>query len=76
MLAMELPAENLGGMSTAIWVSMSLINDPFTPDGGRVVDGPEGAPAKPHFALELHSQFTYQPGRIFGFSGDVDRSRT
>ncbi len=34
--------------------------------------GNQGRPHNYHFTLELHSQFTYQPGQAFTFAGDDD----
>jgi fibro-slime domain-containing protein len=34
--------------------------------------GNQGRSHNYHFTLELHSQFTYEPGQVFSFTGDDD----
>jgi fibro-slime domain-containing protein len=43
----------------------------FFPIDGLLL-GNEGRSHNYHFTLELHSQFTYQPGQTFSFAGDDD----
>jgi fibro-slime domain-containing protein len=46
-------------------------NSSFFPVDGQLL-GNEGRAHNYHFTLELHSQFTYQAGQMFSFSGDDD----
>jgi fibro-slime domain-containing protein len=49
----------------------SYSNSSFFPIDGQLL-GNEGRSHNYHFTLELHSQFTYQPGQAFSFTGDDD----
>jgi fibro-slime domain-containing protein len=46
-------------------------NSSFFPIDNQLL-GNEGRIHNYHFTLELHSQFTYQPGQTFSFAGDDD----
>jgi fibro-slime domain-containing protein len=46
-------------------------SDSFFPIDDQLL-GNQGRPHNYHFTLELHSQFTYQPGQAFTFAGDDD----
>ncbi len=43
----------------------------FFPIDGQLL-GNEGRAHNYHFTMELHTQFTYQPGQTFNFTGDDD----
>jgi fibro-slime domain-containing protein len=49
----------------------SYSNGAFFPIDNQLF-GNQGRGHNYHFTLELHSQFTYQPGQVFGFTGDDD----
>jgi fibro-slime domain-containing protein len=49
----------------------SYSNSDFFPIDDQLF-GNEGRSHNYHFTLELHSQFTYEPGQIFSFTGDDD----
>lgn len=49
----------------------SYSNSAFFPIDDQLF-GNEGLWHNYHFTLELHSQFTYQPGQVFSFTGDDD----
>jgi len=46
-------------------------NDSFFPIDDELF-GNQGRLHNYHFTLELHSQFTYEPGQVFSFTGDDD----
>jgi fibro-slime domain-containing protein len=49
----------------------TFIDDTFFPIDGQLF-GNEGNPHNFHFTYEIHSQFTYQGGEVFTFTGDDD----
>ena len=49
----------------------SYSNNAFFPIDGQLL-GNQGRPHNYHFTLELHSQFTYETGQTFQFTGDDD----
>lgn len=61
----NLQLQNVGG---GIY---QYISNSFFPIDGQLF-GNEGRSHNYHFTLELHSQFTYQPGQTFAFTGDDD----
>ena len=49
----------------------TFIDNTFFPIDGQLF-GNEGNPHNFHFTYEIHSQFTYQGGEVFTFTGDDD----
>ena len=72
---------NVTGINLATTIELELLdigggiysysNSSFFPIDGLLF-GNQGRSHNYHFTLELHNQFTYQPGQTFSFTGDDD----